>query len=280
MKRSKHSPDKVSLSDLFTDLQDRLYAALAGSRKTIKHPGAKGQGSELNWQKMLADHLPARYQVTTGFLIDHEGTLSEQIDVVIFDRQYTPFMLNRDGVQYIPAEGVYAVFEVRQELNKRNLGYAASKARSVRKLKRTSVAIQSAGGRLDAPEPNHILAGILTLDSNWREPFGGPFYEVIKSLDHASQLDLGICLKHDSFEISWGARSPSYAVSAKGRALIFFFMRLLARLQDIGTVRAMDFDLYSDWLANRSEEQGDIDGNAKRSNGTPVRPRRREAPGS
>ena len=42
---------------------------------------------------------------------------SEQIDVVVFDRQYSPFIFNYEGQTIIPAESVYAVFEAKQTVN-------------------------------------------------------------------------------------------------------------------------------------------------------------------
>ena len=41
-------------------------------------------------------------------VIDHEGNVSQQIDIVLYDVFYTPFIFNHDGFKYIPAEGVYA----------------------------------------------------------------------------------------------------------------------------------------------------------------------------
>jgi hypothetical protein len=45
---------------------------------------------------------------------------------------------------YIPAESVYAVFEVKQDV-KGNIDYAAQKVESVRRLKRTSIEMVASG---------------------------------------------------------------------------------------------------------------------------------------
>jgi hypothetical protein len=76
---------------------------------------------------MLNNYLPERYFVDNAFVLDCEGKLSDQIDVVIYDRQYSPFLFNQNFVKYIPAESVYAVFEVRQEIDLGNLKYAGGK---------------------------------------------------------------------------------------------------------------------------------------------------------
>jgi hypothetical protein len=72
---------------------------------------AKGEASEDVWIELLAAHLPYRYQVAKGIVIDANGRESHYIDVIIYDRQYTPLVFNKDGKRYIPAESVYAVIE-------------------------------------------------------------------------------------------------------------------------------------------------------------------------
>lgn len=37
---------------------------------------------------------------------------------MIYDRRYSPFLFNQSGAVFIPAESVYAVFEVKQELSR------------------------------------------------------------------------------------------------------------------------------------------------------------------
>lgn len=60
---------------------------------------------------MLQKHLPHRYQADKAFVIDSNGESSDQIDVVVYDRQYTPLLYNHDGQMFVPAESVYAIFE-------------------------------------------------------------------------------------------------------------------------------------------------------------------------
>ena len=103
---------------------------------------------------------------------DSEGGFSQQIDIVVFDRQYSPFVFNYQGQKVIPAESVYAVFETKQILNGRMVAYAQEKVASVRKLHRTSMPIPTASGLLP-PKPLHpILGGMLGVDTAWGDPLG------------------------------------------------------------------------------------------------------------
>jgi hypothetical protein len=91
---------------------------LQTERRVSTHPGAKEDSAQLNWKAMLDDHLPSRYRVAKGFVIDSHGGVSDEIDLVVYDRQYSPLLFNRDGILYVPAESVYAVLEVKQQLDK------------------------------------------------------------------------------------------------------------------------------------------------------------------
>lgn len=74
----------------------------------------KGDVTEWDWIAVLREHLPTRYCVDKAFIVDSRGNLSQQLDLVIFDKQYGPIVFHRHGATYIPAESVYAVFEVKQ----------------------------------------------------------------------------------------------------------------------------------------------------------------------
>ncbi len=236
--------NKVNLRDLFLDLQDELSASLGVSRRNVGHPTAKGDASELRWVETLQTYLPLRYQAEKAFVVDHEGSVSDQIDVVIFDRQYCPFLMNHNGTKYVPAESVYAVFEVKQELTKEHIEYAGKKAASVRVLKRTNAHIVHAGGRIIDPKPPfRILGGLLTLESTWQEPFGESFKSAIHGLPDGNELDLGCCVRCGSFEFESGADESINAVD-NDVSLVFFVLRLLHRLQALGTVPAIELDAY------------------------------------
>ncbi len=237
---------KIDLKELFLGLQRELSVHLEVNRQHIPHPTTKGDASEVNWIGMLDKHLPSRYQAKKAFVLDIDGNLSEQIDVVIFDRHHSPLLFNQDNTLYVPAESVYAVFEVKQALNKENVVYAGEKAGSVRRLRRTSTTIPHAGGMYPAKPPLRILSGILALESEWSPGIGTPLTEVLYSLPELNQLDLGCSLQHGSFEVIYAAgQSSSIETSGKETALVFFFMRLLHRLQQLGTVSAIDLREYT-----------------------------------
>ena len=239
-------PAHPNLKEIFYNLQKQMVHRLAADRKIIFHSTSKGDASELNWIAWLKTYLPRRYEVDKAFIIDSNNRFSEQIDLVIYDRQFSPFVFNQDGTLYIPAECVYAVFEVKQEFNKENFQYAAEKIKSVRMLNRTSAAIVHAGGHIPTPKPPlRILGGILTLASEWADPFGEPFQGCVSNLTDYDQIDIGCILEKASFTIDYQESAFSFELSTQEEALIYFFLKLLSHLQKLGTVPAMDIEAYA-----------------------------------
>jgi hypothetical protein len=112
----------VLLASLHEDIQQRL----ATVRKSFGHPGTMGDASERVWIEHLDKYLPRRYQAT-AHIVDSLGKFSQQIDVVVFDRQYSPFIFNYESQTIIPAESVYAVFEAKQTANAALVAYAQEK---------------------------------------------------------------------------------------------------------------------------------------------------------
>jgi hypothetical protein len=150
-----------------------------------------------------------------------------------------------DCQKYIPAESVYAAFEVKQELTKGDIEYAAEKAASVRRLHRTNIAFDNAGTRTEPRELFTIATGILTTESRWTPPFGDAFYDaIVATAGDLSRIDLGCALQDGTFDVEWSGDSAAIIISEADGALMAFLLRLFARLQTMGTVRAIDIAAY------------------------------------
>jgi hypothetical protein len=188
-----------SLSVLLAGLHDDIQRKLETVRQSFGHPGTKGDASEKVWLELLETYLPKRYQAATAHVVDSKGVFSDQIDVVVFDRQYSPFIFHYQGQTIIPAESVYAVFEAKQAINAAQVEYAQKKAASVRRLHRTSLPIPHAGGTYPPKPLIPILGGILTFESDWSPPFGQSFSNALAADTGEGRLDLGCIAGHGYF---------------------------------------------------------------------------------
>lgn len=246
VKKTKRRNSTVDLGDIFLGLQKEMEAALRSARRNVGHPTAKGNISENSWRRVLRTYLPERYRVAEAFVVDSDGDISEQLDLVIFDRQYSPFLLYVDGACYIPAESVYAVFEIKQDATKRQLEYAAKKAASVRRLKRTSISVPHAGGRFAPVKPKEIIAGFLALTGGTRFCSPKELSRFLKALPNTERLHLACILQRGSIALDIGKnRKLRVTTFPAEQALIQFFLSLLSALQKVGTVPAMDIQAYA-----------------------------------
>lgn len=234
---------KTNLKKIFYLLQNQMISTLNASRSIIEHPGAKGDASELKWIEWIETYLPKRYKVGKAFVVDSQSNISDQIDLVIYDQQYTPFVYFEKGTAYIPAESVYAVFEVKQNLSSENIKYAGEKFESVRNLVRTSADIYHLGGR-GKKEHFKILSGFISLTSDFSPAFSETCKKRIFDLEEKSQMDYGCVLQEGSFKVSYGDE-PKIDFSSSEEALIFFFFNLVMGLQKLGTAPAMDIVEYA-----------------------------------
>lgn len=232
----------IDLREIFLGLQNQMSSRLSLNKKILTHPVTKGDASELEWVDMLNTYLPRRYQVDKAFVIDHAGSVSEQIDIVIFDRHFSPFLLRQNGATYVPAESVYAVIEVKPSLTAATLRYAAKKAASVRRLERTSARIVHAAGVVDKPKsPFDFLAGILTLDGNVTPAVA----RLLSGSNGSSRIDFGCSLRQGAFRVVQnreGGRRVTKSASSDG--LVMFFLHLIEDLQQLGTAPAIDIRRY------------------------------------
>lgn len=254
----KKKNEKIDMQQMFMDLQSTMSSKLKTFRKNIKHPVDKGDGSENIWIKFFCKYLLKRYSVAKATVIDHLGNTSQQIDVVIYDSQYTPFIFNEEGTVYIPAESVYAVFEAKQEISKGLVKYAGEKIASVRKLQKTSAPIVDKGTTRPAAEVFTTLGGFLCLDNGWKDSIkGNKYFEKIVTESTAEELiNIGCVLNDRSFVTEVDTTDELNPIvnihySTKGESLIFFFLKLVAELQKLGTVRAIDLNKYIDQLKSQ-----------------------------
>lgn len=235
-----------SLSNLLEGLHDDIQQKLELSRKAFNHPGTKGDACEEVWLELFKTYLPQRYQAARAHVVDSRGVFSDQIDVVIFDRQYSPFIFKYNGQTIIPAESVYAVFECKQSISLAETQYAAQKVASVRKLHRTSLPIPHAGGVYPAKPQINILGGMLTFESDWTPAMGDPFLKAVLADTAEGKLNIGCVAAHGFFFFDDNAKD--YKVVHKGKPATAFLLKLISQLQFVGTVPMIDVMEYSKWL--------------------------------
>ena len=228
------------LKELFIGRQEQMKAFIC---QKLLHPVEKGDNSENAWINFFNEYLPNRYRCDKGHVIDSKDNQSEQIDVIIYDNYFSPFLLNSQTTKYIPAESVYAVFEVKQDLSRKNFEYAQKKVASVRILHRTSASVIANGETYLGRQPFNIIGGLLTFNNNWK----AKLEEWPVNHGENTFLDIGCCIN----DRCWMYRTDDNTGTNKycwnnnsDETLLSFWMELLHELQLRGSVSAMEIPKY------------------------------------
>ena len=243
--------------------QAQLLANHAAIRAVTGHPGTLGDQGERDWVQIFQGFLPERYEVGPIFAVDSTGAQSQQIDVAVVDRQYSPLWFGeKDSVRFVPVEAVYAVFEAKPTMSKTYVEYAVEKVASVRTLKRTSAPIIHAGGRFRAVDPadRPIIGGILTTSTAWAgaDATTAALTKHLPGYDAPGFLNIGIALDTLSFDYTPTlvagadtdtAATPARTIRSDGNQLIHFAVRLFRLLQLTGTVLAIDMAEYEQHIS-------------------------------
>ncbi|MDJ0004840.1 hypothetical protein QM616_19125 [Rhodococcus fascians] len=254
---------QYDIAAAFRRKQSILLDSHASVRDVISHPTGLGDHSEADWVGVLKGFLPERYIVGPIFAVDADGARSEQIDVAVYDRQYSPLWFgSQGGFNIVPVEAVYAVFEVKPTIDTTYIAAACRKVASVRQLRRTSAPIKHAGGAFSATSPTskHIIGGLLAAKASWvdRAATIAKLEEHLPAIGLDGSLDIGIAVDTIAFDYTpaptkLGSRQGEIPLefSAETDQLIHFGIRLFRQLQQLGTVLAIDMGDYESALARQ-----------------------------
>lgn len=102
----------------------------------INHGGVKGSLREDALHNFLADgRLPKKYGITSGVVVTTLNTdQSNQLDLIIYDKNLCPVWIKSRSCQILPIEGIYGSIEVKSKLSKKQLQDGLKKIKSLRDL--------------------------------------------------------------------------------------------------------------------------------------------------
>ena len=97
------------------------------------HDTITGNYREEMWMNFFRSIIPKKYCLAQGvMIIDSYGRVSKEVDIAVYDEQYTPYVFQYNTLKFIPIEAVSVVIECKStSLNKAKL---VSWANSISKL--------------------------------------------------------------------------------------------------------------------------------------------------
>ncbi|WP_342495323.1 DUF6602 domain-containing protein [Bacillus sp. FSL K6-0046] len=76
------------------------------------HGGLTGDSREVMWLEFFRKIIPKKYSLAQGvIIIDSEGNHSNEVDIAVFDEQYTPYVFQHNSLKFIPIEAVAVAIE-------------------------------------------------------------------------------------------------------------------------------------------------------------------------
>ena len=114
--------------------QNKLNAAINPIRNLVPHSGEIGTLIEQQFRSQLVEVLPEKIGVSHGFVMDSNGGISKQMDIILYDRLNTPRIFASDGAQIFPVEATYACGEIKTKLNSKELRDSFEKCSSYKNL--------------------------------------------------------------------------------------------------------------------------------------------------
>lgn len=129
----------ANIKEIFDGIQKRMTTDFENITSQVNHNLSKGQMRErLIVREYLNRYIPGHVGIGCGEVISSDGTVSSQIDLVLYDKLNCPNLLMDDDYQIFPIEFVYGAIEVKSKLDAAAIEDSASKILSVKTMKRAA----------------------------------------------------------------------------------------------------------------------------------------------
>lgn len=85
--------------------------------ETPNHPYTTGTYREQVWEELFERMIPKKYCIEQGvFIMDSYGHISKEVDLVVFDEMYTPYIFRYGKIMFIPIEAVSVVIQCKSQV--------------------------------------------------------------------------------------------------------------------------------------------------------------------
>lgn len=117
----------------FSQISQKLF--YDESTKKLIHPGEFGMYRENICKEFLKYIIPFKLEIDSGFIINTNGKISTQCDLVLYDKGSTPIIRSLEYQKFFPIETVSGIVEVKSILSKTDLKEALIKLANTKILR-------------------------------------------------------------------------------------------------------------------------------------------------
>lgn len=251
----------MHLDELFKSLANEIKGGLDKTRLKGQNL-AKGEDREgLIIKKFFRRYLPPRLGIGRGEIIDIENKHSRQMDIILYDDLNTPIPYEEQSGIIIFNELVFAVFEVKSNLDRNELENSFSKTKSAKQLEKRAYVSGY------PPRPSYgmygkqfdhfpTLGGAIAFDSINLETLGRNlvlldlYEDKSEQIDSIVVLDKGLITNYDSknekymFTPTPNTSRVYITTEQEGSALLFFYLLLFSFLTQAKLTKPFDPTRY------------------------------------
>ncbi|NQV17276.1 MAG: hypothetical protein HQ534_01855 [Armatimonadetes bacterium] len=169
---------KQIVNEIISDINN----AKTRSENIHKAGNIKSSGNEVEdlIREKISLFLPERYLVKQGHIVNSEGKVSNQLDIIIFDRLNTPkFFESSDKSVFYPIESVLAIGEIKKTLRKNDIIEFRKKIKYLKvDMKRKLIDNTVYGGKIKS---NSKMSDIVNMRTD--KKFKNPLFSFMFSID-------------------------------------------------------------------------------------------------
>ena len=128
---------------LYEKIDHFLYSFKQASRELffdeekgrLIHAGEFGRLREVVSKSFIRHAIARRLDIGTGFVMNHAGDVSTQIDLIVYDKNETPLVQDSENQYFYPVETVCAVGEIKSVLGINDFIKAINKLAKIKVLR-------------------------------------------------------------------------------------------------------------------------------------------------
>ncbi|MBE1555405.1 DUF6602 domain-containing protein [Sporosarcina limicola] len=113
---SEENKGKEVFKRIYENYNDMNQMMVREMDMTTEHGGLTGNYREEMWLKFFRSIIPKKFSMAQGvMIIDSGGNVSKEVDIAVYDEQYTPYVFQYNTLKFIPIEAVVVVIECKSK---------------------------------------------------------------------------------------------------------------------------------------------------------------------
>jgi len=125
----------IKLEAVFHGIKEKMLIDFKEISSQITHRGSKGKMREIEIIKeYLSKYLPGNIGISNGEIIATNDFVSSECDIVLYEKNSTPYLIHKDGYQVFPIECIYGVIEIKSLLDSKQLQDSIHKIKELKKM--------------------------------------------------------------------------------------------------------------------------------------------------